>query len=518
MTSKRRLPVTLVAAVVSALALIALSGVAAGSASAAACMHVAPGETGAWEKRNAATGACEKALAGGSYVKVEEEKGMEVAPGVFCFKVAAGEKGAWKDAKCSAAEAGGPFIKVSTVCTNSTAFSGQGSSLQKLAQLEYWIPGSGCNGSYSSTGSAAGLKAFGVGTKVMGTNQFIGTDDAPSGTCTTLQLKEMEEAAKGVCVGPPVERQDLVIPVAQAAIAVLVNPPENCEISEIGSADLENVWNGKILKWKEIATAKDATGHAGACEKNITRYVRKDGSGTTYQFKHYLFEINKLALEGTEKNGTFAKRKWTELQEEPERNKEWPEKETSKPALKLSPVFPAEKEGGGGEVEEVKKEKQGTKEGSFGYAALGDAKAQFPGTGTESRYKWLKVEREKTSFVFPGEGSEPTKNETTSNCAETSYSNIAGLKAEADVDWSEVYGGHVKAINYPICTLTWDVGLVNYTLAGFTAAQGEATKQYLEYVVSKTGGQKAFEKHNYREVEEAVGTLAVETAKLVGSK
>jgi hypothetical protein len=87
------------------------------------------------------------------------------------------------------------------------------------------------------------------------------------------------------------------------------------------------------------------------------------------------------------------------------------------------------------------------------------------------------------------------------------------------VDWSEVYGGHpTENKNYPICTLTWDVALMDYPQADLTHAEGLVAREYLKYVTSSFGGQADLKGHDYGQVEEAVQTYASLAAELVASE
>ncbi|HEY2536137.1 MAG TPA: substrate-binding domain-containing protein [Solirubrobacteraceae bacterium] len=385
---------------------------------------------------------------------------------------------------------------------------GEGSSLQKVAQ-QLWdhenAPAgkgfilsaaiSGCNGTqgsgasptvtYNPSGSAAGLEGWGVNGSGKSpkekVDQFIGTDDAPN----AKQLHEIDLAALAA------SGQALVIPVAQAAIAVLVHYPSTCDLKEnhISNSDLQKVWADEFTLWSQIAGSLGSN-----CNILITRVVRKDGSGTTYQFKHYLYEKNMAILPAS------GGRTWKDLQPETEPNREWPNEAAD---WKRSA-----NNGGGGEVEEVEKTS-----GSIGYANLGDARKGFAGG-----VRWLAVENESTAntFVYPGTTSgEPSETAGNANCKETKYPNQpAGIGP--DDDWSEVYGGHPKGnANYPICTLTWDVGLAMYESADLNEALGQTAHDYLNYVVEPKGGQKDLKTHDYGEVEEAVGTYAREEAALV---
>jgi ABC-type phosphate transport system substrate-binding protein len=404
-----------------------------------------------------------------------------------------------------------------TTTCETTSIEGQGSSLQKLAQETLWIPGSKCKVKYSSTGSGAGRKAFGeekAGETLNTADTYIATDE-PLGEA---QLKNGDEAAKGKFSIEDTggEGQTIVIPVEQAAVAVIVNPPEKCKLEAITNKNLWELWNGTITEWSQI-TGKIKTGEGGVteeesgkCKKKITRFVRKDVSGTTFVFKTYLSEIERI-----QSLTKACGKKWSELAK-PENNKVWP-KSGSETCTGLSPVFEAETEGGSGEVKEVVEEKQGTKEGSIGYANLADARKEFTGT---NRYTWVKVENESLKKgVYPGSknansGKEPTKEKGQSNCEGTSYGSQP--KVTIDDNWSAVNGanpgnGADANTNYSICTLTYDVAFANYSKAGYgteSANLQTATKEYLTYVVG--AGQANLEKNDYLKVEEAVSTKAKE--------
>ncbi|HXB65695.1 MAG TPA: substrate-binding domain-containing protein [Solirubrobacteraceae bacterium] len=508
-------------------AAFATSGAAAGSASAAACLKVLTGK-GHFEKRNNGTGECEgPSKAPEAWVKVKEEGGTLVAGKVYCFQVEPGEPSSFGNSTCTTEKSGtGEWVKVEMACASSFNIMGQGSSLQKFAQQEIWIPGSNCAVAYTSSGSGAGRKAFGeekAGEALNTADTFIGTDEPLSET----QMKNGDEAAKGKfsVENKGGEGQTIVIPVEQAAVAVIVNPPAKCKLEAITNKNLLEIWNGTITEWSQITgkikgTEGGVAEEAEGCKKKITRYVRKDVSGTTFVFKTYLSEIEKIkALKKTGCTET-----WAELAK-PENNQTWPESE-KEPLVgkgkcgKLSPLFAAKTEGGGGEVKEVVEEEQGTKEGSIGYANLADARAKFTGA---NRYTWVKVENENgasSEGFWPGAGNkggakEPTAEKGRSNCKGTKY----GTQPPVTVDdnWSGVSGANpggkagARNTNYPICTLTYDVALVNYTKAEYGPKAKElqaVTKEYLTYVVN--GGQEKLEENDYLKVEEAVSTKAKE--------
>src|SRR5262249_27755871 len=147
----------------------------------------------------------------------------------------------------------------------------------------------------------------------------IGTDIPPS----TSQLGNIKTAAGGADV--------TVIPVAQTSIAIVANPPAGCEFEEeagITNVELQRVFRGSIREWSGISAAK------GTCNSPITRVVsKKDGTGTTDQFKNSLSRMNGSPLPCVGKT-------WQELRPlvppSGEPNTVWPE---SCSGTTLSPVL-----------------------------------------------------------------------------------------------------------------------------------------------------------------------------------
>jgi ABC-type phosphate transport system substrate-binding protein len=356
-------------------------------------------------------------------------------------------------------------------CTGSNII-GEGSSLQKIAQQNVWTPtfaSTICNSgthptvTYEPTGSGAGLNAWGAnGGAINRTRQFIGTDDAP----TAAQIANIKTAAGGGNV--------LVIPVAQTAISIIANPPAGCTVEEITNKDLEKSFRGIILNWSELSSAE------GECTSRMTRVVRFDGSGTTYQLKNYLSIPNPSGLPCTT-GGTEGKASWKELEPvinpDGTPNTTWPETCKSKTLSTL--VKPAAK-GGGEEVKKVN-----ATEGSIGYAALPDAKSNNADTILSVQNNGQKPFAEAT-FANPATGS-------LANCASTPYIvPPEGRKVGTglDVDWSQVFGAQasIGGTAYPLCTLTYALAFHAYKAAGFKFKEEVTVHDYLrEYIVF--GGQ-----------------------------
>jgi ABC-type phosphate transport system substrate-binding protein len=354
-------------------------------------------------------------------------------------------------------------------CTGNS-ITGQGSSLQRVIEQEVWKPGfetgicpGGPTITYNSTGSGGGLKEWNHDGKRGSINtalQFIGTDDAP----TPEQIANITSVAGGADL--------LTIPVTQTAIAIVANPPEGCEIEKITNIDLEAVFRGAYLTWSKIPTA------SGSCSSPITRVVRRDGSGTTYQFKNYLSRTNKAVL-------PCAGKTWKELEPITDGttgapNTTWPE--SCPPTKTLSPVLRPAANGGGEVVKTVK-----ATAGSIGYAALPDAKANGAPVILAVQNNGQKIEGA-TFGEAEAEGQ-------LANCSQAIYEVPQNARAilgstGLNVDWSKVFGGNpgIGGTAYPICTLTYNLAFRRYKNAGFKFKDYVTVHTYLkEYLVASTG-------------------------------
>lgn len=379
---------------------------------------------------------------------------------------------------------------------------GQGSSLQKLAQTT-WIAGSKLCAKYNTTSSGSARTAWGVelsGQKPTSAESpastkevFIGTDEP----LDTAQISNLNEAAGAGVKGTG---QTLTIPVVQAAIAVIFNPPAStCTIKQITSKELEEVFRGTKTEWSQLLVA--GTG----CTGTIELVNRSDVSGTTFVFKEYLSEENSTEI-------TCDKKTWKELAE-PANNLTWPTGGTCPAKYKTAAAS-----GGGGEVAEV-----AANRGTIGYANLADARPKFVAGG----FQWFKVSNKAGNFENPGtSATEPSTTAAKANCSGTKYGTKKAIEEAinppsgppaADDNWSFAtrLGANLSNTTYPICTLTYDVGLVNYTTAGYTNAatlQAEA-KAYLEWVTAELKGQKEIESGlDYAKLPKEVQEIAAKLA------
>ncbi|MGH2939782.1 MAG: PstS family phosphate ABC transporter substrate-binding protein [Solirubrobacterales bacterium] len=389
----------------------------------------------------------------------------------------------------------GSALAAPTCPSKTTTVAGKGSSLQKVAQ-ENWTSGynakcaTGPVVKYTSTGSGPGLAAFRfTGSGAIDTTQgFIGTDDGPS----TEQIENAEAATEG---GKATGANPIIIPVAETSIAVAANVPSGCVITGgITWSDLNKLFNGTITTWAGLETDN---GNA-ACNAAITRVVRSEGSGTTYQFKNYLSTLETtagiLAAGPGCGLGTWAALEKVGAEEKP--NITWPENGTGT-CTTLSPVHRA---AGGGAVAEYVAANVNT----VGYASLPDVKAKG---ATAISLENSVVEGVK-KYGAPGKEEEEGKKKL-SNCGTRVYTVPAagrtGTGTGESVDWSQVFGASPKVggILYPLCTLTYDVGWSSYAKAGYSTA-ATATKEvvadYLGNYVAAAEGEAVDLAHWYQPV------------------
>jgi ABC-type phosphate transport system substrate-binding protein len=368
-------------------------------------------------------------------------------------------------------------------CGGSNAITGEGASLQGVAQIEVWSPkfkSTVCPGftvTYESKGSGPGLAAWDFNgpdaVPFDKTRAFTASDDGP-------RIDQVENAEKAS--GSPV----VVIPVLQTAITVAVNPPAGCEVNEITNKQLEEIWRGTLKRWGQLGT-RYAIG-AGCSGANITRVVREEGSGTSYQFKNYLSLINTSSLACTEGSKT-----WQELEpigvDGKTPNTLWPENgKGGCVAGTVSTVLPVAK--GSGIVKKVN-----VTQGSIGYAALpdveGNREAAAPNNNPENDTHWVKLQNNGNVQGSPN-FAEPTEG-TLANCLEAQYlvpNNAQVGQSGLHADWSKVFGANISIGNsaYPLCTISYDMALTKYGTAGFAKATEETVKDYLaEYLVAAAG-------------------------------
>lgn len=447
-----------------------------------------------------------------------------------------------------------------------SAVQGEGSSLQKAAQQQFWIPtifGSsfGCGSSapqvtYNPDGSGCGIASLGGGPTSSKCSDFEGpeavngyrakvTRFAGSDAPLTPAQKSAAEASGGPNPGVIHE-----IPVASAAIAVIVHFPAGCELKDPGTGtpasgvgtvndnastggvndttgvgtgdtlanetlrvhikaeEIEKIWDGAAAQiWGNIVPEADfrsGTTHTQkeCAETPVIRVVRQDGSGTTYNFKAY------LSLLPTAPAGL-----WTTAPVVGD-NTVWPVTGSSKttpaevnPANNIcedaSHICHAKEKGGGPLASAVE-----ATNGSIAYADLATARQKgFDMVAKKDDHTyWVPLQT-----VNPGKGNEvgahyvePTASPvshvngngapTGANCTNADYRGIPTTPASDPTlgDWSNAIAtGSEDAVTYPACALTYDFAFDDdapvYGNTQLEQERARTVKDYLTGVESNAG-------------------------------
>jgi ABC-type phosphate transport system substrate-binding protein len=393
--------------------------------------------------------------------------------------------------------------------------TGQGSSLQKLAQQTVWdtqfnISGAGhaCNGTqgtkakptitYDSTSSGKGLESWGADkTETSPTpnfeasNAWVSTDEPPNST----QIAEIEEhGAKGTLE---------TLPVLQGAVAIIVNLPAGCVGSSkayahrlvLNNVTLEAIYRGTITKWSEITDNEDKlSGKSCNPATAITPIVRDDGSGTTHIFKKYLGLINKETFE-TEKG---AIKTWDEVSEGAE-NTTWP---------KAANVVKPATSGGGALVTKVAETPS-----SIGYANLADARSNKsfapPAGGAGKARFWVGIQNDGIETTGTITYAEPASNgdveaSGNANCVGEEYANGKNPFPPPSVlePWNEVTTKTTEK-NYSLCGLTYILAFTEYSkYANTSLEEATAVNNFVNFVLGTNttkgseGGQTLINSHH----------------------
>ena len=327
--------------------------------------------------------------------------------------------------------------------------------------------------SYVPVSSTAALRSWGAEDGVLHNKEFsfIGTEIAPAGS---VEEKGSPIANLTSALGGGVA----VVPVTQTAIAIAAHPPQlpahaACTVPKITPTQLQKVFSGEIKNWRQIGTASDSA-VGGDCDQAITRIVREESAGTTYQFKHFLNQVNSAPLACTGKE----KRTWAQLQApygppaENTPNQEWPSNGQCQAGE--GKVTTVASPGGEGEIGPLSYVRENP--GTITFGSLPEAQQWAP---------------KQVVDVFNGiKYSGPESGEGEANCGAAKYTRPAGWEAGVNVDWSQVYGsdpniGETAKNAYPICTLSWDVAATNH----FGKGVATTVHDYLAFVVDKEGGQ-----------------------------
>lgn len=392
---------------------------------------------------------------------------------------------------------------------------------------------------YDSQGSGNGLAAFGGGTgsapkfsNVVGQrdNQvsFIGTDDP----ATPTQSLGMEEGGNVVAGADNAINDDddgvfHTIPVAQAALAVIVKTPLGCKLpaglvynkrmllaagpSGDANSTVEKLFSGEITSWGQLGWKNTVDGLP--CSQPLRRVVRRDNSGTTFGFKTFLASTDE---------GIGGATPWNTHDDVTENNTIWPGKTVtdayidnegacdgtdssvpSPPAAEGDFVCASATANGNSGLADVLNAT--TSAGGIGFADLATSRSKnFGWLNTSDRTYTLplRAAASPSTIIDPAEAAQGFKQggPKGSNCqlAEYGLSGVGGsLPANTKSDWSTVYQDQTPTQNsYPICLLTYMGAWEDYndvypnTTLSCTdkSARQTAVKNYLQYVLGTTAG------------------------------
>jgi ABC-type phosphate transport system substrate-binding protein len=453
------------------------------------------------------------------------------------------------------------------VCGGS-AVQGEGSSLQAVAQEQFWTQsvfytsfgcGAGAASSspvtYKSDGSGCGIAAIGGGPGAKATCAS-GTPEAQNAkaeeraglsrfAASDAPLTPAQKAAAEAQGGP---NPGLIhqIPVAVAAVTVIVHFPEGCSLEDpeqgggngdtstggpndpggkggtgdkladdtlrvhISAAELEKIWSGEAVTWGQVLTSEAKVHIVGTTDTStlnngiacanvpVRRIVRLDGSGTTYNFKAYL-SLLPAAPAGL----------WTAAPIAGDNNV-WPvttsKNETPESASKAtnvcedaSLICTAAAEKGGPLAKAV-----AATDGSIGYIDLATARKEKFSVekGKVNNIYWIPLQ---TINPSEPEGKqvganyvEPTAVPTAhivgsgavlgANCTNADYRGIPAAPASDPTlgDWSNAIAtGSLDATTYPACALTYDFAFDDDApVFGNTPVEQERARAVKDYLTA----------------------------------
>jgi hypothetical protein len=408
-----------------------------------------------------------------------------------------------------------------------TQIFGSGAALQNQLQNNVFIPNDSLVGSsvntFTATTSGAGFNEFGNNTGVLDPTQdptatpvldsYVATDSAPTAT----QLATAKTAGG---------TDEIVVPVAQTPLDVIVNLPTSVKVNSGASLKLTNTlvseayggaipadgsyqansWGALLLAsglaagssgFTDTGTLKNATG----ANQPIQVEVRKNGAGTTQNVKDYLFSIGASPwkspiLDDSNAYGT----------------NEWPAASSIKPSS------------GGNSTDSAEVTAVAANAGTLGYATAGDAASggfgRLPSTsGTTGTQIFYGLVQNNGTSSTGATYADPEANNIGQPNVYTGAVNVNGNDAGPGSWVVPVSGGAVNVLgswsgtiasdtnvsgdgtgasaDYPIVAVAYDFSWLNFGSLKATGSNkpssnaGPTTQDYLEWVTSVKGGQNA---------------------------
>jgi ABC-type phosphate transport system substrate-binding protein len=274
-------------------------------------------------------------------------------------------------------------------------------------------------------------------------------------------------------------------------------------VPRISAVQLQKAFSGELKNWRQLGAASDPT-LGGDCDQAITRIVRDESAGTTYQFKHYLNSLNSSGLPCTGK----SPRTWAQLQApfggESPPNVEWPRN--------------ADCQEGEGRVTTVAGPSAEGELGPLSYVAEHPGTITYGSLPEAERWAPKQIVDVHNGVKF----ASPATTEGGANCGGAKYTLPPGANSGLNVDWSQSYGsnpnvGEVVKNAYPICTLTWDVAAAD-SVGAFGKGVATTIHDYLAFVIAKEGGQAAVRHAGYRDLPGPVAKAAAAAVSWIGGE
>jgi ABC-type phosphate transport system substrate-binding protein len=301
------------------------------------------------------------------------------------------------------------------------------------------------------------------------------------------------------------------IPVAQAAIAVIVHLPTGCTINSNDHASTENrldITNSaleRVFFGDSNVTWSTLLPSSPSCAGSITRVVPYDPrSGTAFAFAEYLNQIRPQDSWDALARSNYQPSRWSDSST----NLVYGGATSSNPpgTCPLPPPFSetiAEMTRCNGDANLAQSVRDTP--GSVGFVDMATAVHagfQYPAKGSSSTF-WVPLQNNGTStkgatFADPNATSDGYIDGNSTggaDCATASYTPPAPPTGSADStlsSWSNVIGSSPSATpTYPICALTYELAFDDPSLAyGDTTILDEVSrtvKDYLEYILSNAG-------------------------------
>ncbi|MBJ7473259.1 MAG: substrate-binding domain-containing protein [Solirubrobacteraceae bacterium] len=364
--------------------------------------------------------------------------------------------------------------------------------------------GTGSCGSFRSQGKTIGYAPTGSGG---GRNSWVanGTTprDATAAFTATDEAPSMSEEANMEWFGLVGPTNLLTIPVAQSAIAVIVNLPDGCTLAsdsyrKATLANIEKIMWGEKVTWGSLLGSSAAlvgtpTPGGGTCrDKAIKRVVPRDSSGTTHAFKQVL-NVSVNNRWETEPWKQISPTNPTSVTDEVNfmataNNTAWPNVPGVTAAYSHSNIKSIAR-ADYGEADAAWKA-IGT-DSSISFADLATARwAGFGYYGTSDDRFWLQVTAPSggSSVVTNDPAKDPAEAPDVfgANCSSQSTGRDYGsLPAEgAKGNWNAVTGAKArfKSGEYPICALTYVLAYDNYSVTPTPEPQARTVSDFVKYM------------------------------------